>query len=168
MRPHIALGQPFGIATHPWHRDANLLPTALPFLIHPQSDSFPHCSGMKNSSWSWSGAKNICNTLRLGRRKHISLWRDISQNPTTCSHLAGAKGIGFYIMYCNQNKENSFSTLEVLPISQTQNSQLTQLKDGLHSACQGMLLQWEHYSSHFPALLHTHCIVLHQLKLEGD
>lgn len=36
----MALEQPFGIATHSWYRDANLLPTALPFLIHPQSDSF--------------------------------------------------------------------------------------------------------------------------------
>lgn len=62
-------------------------------------------------------------------------------------------------MYCNQNKENSwtFSTLEVLPISQTQNSQLAQLKGGFHSACQVMLFQWKHCSSHFPALVHTLC-----------
>lgn len=161
MKLHIAL-EPFGSAIHSWYRDASLLPTALPFLIHPQSESFPRCSGMINSSRSWSVAKSICHTLRLEVEDRFHCGETSARTLLlfkTSSHLAGAKGIGFTIKYCNQNKENSwtFSTLEVLCISQTQNSQLAWLKGVLHSACQVMLLQWKHYSSHFPALVHTLC-----------
>lgn len=103
MRLHIGMKQPFGIAIDPWHKDTDLLPTAPSLHIHPQPGSFPHCSGMKNSSWSWSLAKTLSHTLRLGSRRRISLWRDISQDPATFQHLlmsCWSKGYWFLYYVC--------------------------------------------------------------------